>query len=233
MPKFRDIPQFTRNATYAVDVSWQYLPTFYVNHVTEYGLNVSPDFQRGYVWTLSQKVRFIEYILRGGATGKNIYCNSPSWNTLTDMKDYVLVDGKQRLDAVLGFLSNEFPIFGENYCRDYEDTPSMLRSSFRWHVNDLQTRDEVLTWYCDLNSGGTIHSEEELDRVRALKGQPTEIITSEQILESANLNRGPLKVAYMKALEEKSEMEAARTLQASLPQSPSKVKRGKGKHGVR
>ena len=35
-------------------------------------------------------------------------------------------------------------------------------------VNDLQTREEVLQWYLELNSAGTPHSKEELDRVKAL-----------------------------------------------------------------
>jgi hypothetical protein len=35
-------------------------------------------------------------------------------------------------------------------------------------VNDLKTREEVLQWYLDLNSGGVVHTEEELNRVREM-----------------------------------------------------------------
>ena len=58
MPKFSEIPQFTRHAGYMVDVSWDYPPTWYVHHVVDYKLDVSPDFQRGHVWTETQKIRF-------------------------------------------------------------------------------------------------------------------------------------------------------------------------------
>jgi len=36
------------------------------------------------------------------------------------------------------------------------------------NVNDLQTRAEVLQWYIDFNSGGVVHTAEEIARVKAL-----------------------------------------------------------------
>jgi hypothetical protein len=170
MPKFNDIPPFTRNATWSCDVGWDYLPEFYLTHVEEYGLDVQPDFQRAHKWTQEQKTRYIEFVLRGGKTGRDIYTNNPDWQLTAGKGPYVLVDGKHRLDAVFAFLNNEIPAFGHLY-REYED-PKRLRSQggFRWHVNDLQTRDEVLQWYVDLNAGGTPHTGEEIDYVRALQG---------------------------------------------------------------
>lgn len=35
-------------------------------------------------------------------------------------------------------------------------------------VNCLQTRKDMLQWYIDMNSGGTVHSEEEINRVKKL-----------------------------------------------------------------
>ena len=145
--RFADIPRLTRSASYMVHVGLDYLVAHYVRYVEHYGLDVSPDFQRNYVWTLQQKIRFIEYTLRGGTSGLDIYCNSPTWQNGDLGPDYsgtwlVLVDGKQRLDAALGFLNNEFPVFGAFY-REYEDRMRVAQCHFRWHVNDLQTREEV------------------------------------------------------------------------------------------
>lgn len=36
------------------------------------------------------------------------------------------------------------------------------------NVNNLKTREEVLQWYIDFNAGGTVHSKEEIDRVKKL-----------------------------------------------------------------
>ncbi len=195
MPRFRDIPQFTRTANYSVHVGWDYLPFHYAHNVLDYGLNVCPDFQRGYVWTPEQKVRYVEYVLKGGVSGRDIYCNAPGWNSTVSVGDHVLVDGKQRLDAVLGFLNNEFTVFGGNYYRDYTDGLRITQGTFIWHVNDLQTYDEVLQWYLDLNSGGTVHSVEELDRVRSRLGQPYEAPPVEETRIFANLDRDVIRQA--------------------------------------
>ena len=36
------------------------------------------------------------------------------------------------------------------------------------NINNLQTRKEVLQWYIELNSGGTVHTDAEIDRVKKL-----------------------------------------------------------------
>jgi hypothetical protein len=171
MAKFADIKLLTQCSGYCINVGLDYLPQQYLHYVVDYGLEVSPDFQRGNVWTEQQKIRFMEYMLRGGASGLDIYTNCPTWQgvkTGTYENDwYVLVDGKQRLDAALAFLNNEFPIFGAYY-REYTDNPRIIVANFRWHVNTLKTREECLQWYLDLNCGGTIHTDSELDHVRAL-----------------------------------------------------------------
>lgn len=174
-PRFQKIPQFTRDASYAVDVSWTYLKTWLGEiEVDNKSLDMDPDFQRGHVWTREQQVRYCEFILRGGASGKDIQCNCPGWARVTDgtQGPYVLVDGKQRVTAVLAFLDNEFAVFeGQPYggfYRDFADRPDITKAKFRWHVNDLKTRAEVLQWYLDLNTGGTVHADAEITRVRAL-----------------------------------------------------------------
>lgn len=168
--RFSEIPQFTPWGSYAVDISWSRIEAWVNDHVENMGLDLDPDFQRGHVWKPAQKVRYVEFILRGGRTGKDIITNHRHWNTLSTASpgDYVLVDGKQRLEAVRGFMRNEFPVFGDHYRQDFQDEPRITHANFRWHVNDLPTRKEVLQWYLDLNSGGTVHSQAELDRVTKL-----------------------------------------------------------------
>ena len=36
------------------------------------------------------------------------------------------------------------------------------------NVNDLQTKEEVLKWYLQVNDGGTPHSKEEIDKVKQM-----------------------------------------------------------------
>lgn len=167
--RIRDIPQFTRWASYSVDVNWAYLPKYIAESQRDFGLDLEPDFQREYVWTPEQKTRYVEYILRGGTSGRDIHTNHPNWNHGMSGGPYVVVDGKQRISAILGFLNNEVPIFGGTYYQDFEDRlMATSPARVRWHVNDLATREEVLQWYLDLNSGGTVHTQAELDKVRRM-----------------------------------------------------------------
>jgi hypothetical protein len=165
--KFGDVPQFTRSASWQVDISWRDLERW-IESQLEQGLDLDPDFQRGHVWTPQQQTRYVEFIMRGGQSGKDILTNHPNWQTGDPFQGpYVLVDGKQRLAAVLGFLRNQVPAF-EHYFRDYDGSSMRHKLGFKWHVNDLKTRAEVLQWYLDTNFGGTPHTEEELRRIQQL-----------------------------------------------------------------
>jgi hypothetical protein len=169
MPRFQDIPQFTRSGNYEVDVSWEMLENqlkSWDNPESGEKLDMDPDFQRGHVWTEEQQIRYIEFVLRGGYSGNVIYWNNPTWFRGFDQPT-VLVDGKQRLNAVLRFLRNEIKAFG-HYRKEYTDRIDIIRVRFRFVVNDLRTRKEVLQWYLDLNAGGTVHTTDELDKVRNL-----------------------------------------------------------------
>jgi hypothetical protein len=168
MALFANIPQFTACCGGSTTVDWRYLPRHVLQHIEEWELNFDPDFQRGYVWTSTQKKNYVEYALRGGASGRDIWTNCPGWS-LGRTGNYVVVDGKQRVNAVLSWLNNEFPIFDDKYRRDY--TGAMRMTYFNWHVNELETRDAVLRWYCELNAGGTVHDPSEIERVRNLIGK--------------------------------------------------------------
>lgn len=210
MLSFQDIPQFTQFAGYRVNVGWDYLPHHYTHHVKDYSLNVCPDFQRGYVWNLEQKVKYVEYILQGGQSGRELWFNCPDWmGSVRVLNEYVLVDGKQRLDAALGFLNNEFPIFGGNYRRDFTGVLRMCGPGFVWNINTLKTRDECLQWYVDLNRGGTVHTEDEINKVKALMGKGGwEKPTAKEIQELAGLNRKILIEAIAERDERNAKMQA-------------------------
>ena len=189
--KFLDVPKFTRDGSYQVHMG----PEYMIEHVCgdwvrEMGLDLDPDFQRAHVWTRDQQIAYVEYFMRGGKSGRDLYFNHPNW--MGGFKgEFVLVDGKQRIEAFRAFLNNEFPIFdskdldpdavqelvdfcvpGGCYYRDFGGKIGML-DNFVVHVNDLKTRAEVLQWYIDMNSGGTIHTSEDIDKVRQLLREET------------------------------------------------------------
>ena len=165
--RFRDIEQFFQ-ANYAVDVSWTHLEQTLNDYTHNHGLELWPDFQRGHVWTEDQQSAYVEYVLRGGMSGKDIFFNHPGW--MRDWKgNMVCVDGLQRLTAVRLFMANGLRILDQGYTlNDFEDKPDLITARFRFHVNDLRKRKDVLKWYLDFNSGGTVHTQDELDRVQSM-----------------------------------------------------------------
>lgn len=167
--KYSDIPQLTRPASYQVEIAWNYLEHHLIGLQEDFknDFELNPDFQRGHVWTEEQQIAYVEFKLRGGTGSDVIQCNCHGWMGNYDGK-FQLVDGKQRLNAALRFLRNEIPAFGK-YRNEYEDRiPNRIR--FKWTVNDLKTREEVLRWYLEMNSGGTPHTKEELEKVKKMLG---------------------------------------------------------------
>ena len=178
MAKFADIPRFTRDGNYCVDISLDYFPSAMKHYREEYGLDLDVDFQRAHVWSDEQASAFVEHILRGGRGSETIRFNMASWSSGKTPEEHgvtpmVCVDGKQRLTAVERFLNDEIPAFG-SYRSEYTDRPRMVIAGLKFMVNDLATRREVLQWYLDINSGGVAHTETELDKVRALLAEEPE-----------------------------------------------------------
>lgn len=183
--KCEDIKQFTSCGSYCVNMTMEQLVDAIARDEERCGLILDSEFQRGHVWTEKQQIAFIEYFLKGGMSGRDLYFNNPNWYNQrnNEYTDYVCVDGLQRITAVRRFLNNEIPAFGI-YRKDFEDdfffTLDIMHHSFNFHVNDLQTKEEVLNWYVEMNDGGTPHTKEEIDKVKALLEQEKEKSEEEQ-----------------------------------------------------
>lgn len=164
--RYADVPKFTRRGNWEVDVPFTHIERSLASFQEDMGLDLDPDFQRGHVWTREQQTRWVEFLMRGGESNTIIYFNCPCWNHEAPPSPVQIVDGKQRLEAVRAFMRGEVPAFG-SYVHEWD----VLRSTelrLKFNVNDLKTRAQVLTWYLDLNSGGTPHSAEEIQKVRQM-----------------------------------------------------------------
>jgi hypothetical protein len=166
--KFSDILRFTRSPSYKVNADWHFLPT-QLEHWSEKGsaiVDLNPDFQRLHVWTPEQQTAYVEYILKGGMSGRDIYFNCTGWMDKFE-GPFVIVDGKQRIHAAMNFIDNKVPIFGGKYHKDFEGRLPH-EAGFVFHVNDLKTRAEVIQWYLEMNTGGTPHTAEEINKAKKL-----------------------------------------------------------------
>lgn len=134
--------------------------------VDDYNLQLNPDFQRGHVWTEEQQIAYIEFFLKGGKSGRDFYFN-------LNREEYVCVDGLQRTIALTRFVNNEIKVFGQ-YFDEFEFDKFLVeyqtRDEFSVNIyrNNLNSKKEVLEWYVDMNTGGTPHTEEEIERVQKM-----------------------------------------------------------------
>ena len=167
--KFSDIPQFTRDGNWCADFDFNYLIKFIDENIEECALQLNPNFQRGHVWTETQQIKWLEFFLQGGKTSRIIYLNNPSWNGTVapgQYNDFVCVDGLQRLTAIRRFINNEIPVFG-SYYKEFTDS-LRITQSVKVNINDLKSEREVLQWYIDMNTGGTPHTDEEINKVQKM-----------------------------------------------------------------
>lgn len=140
-------------------------------------LDLNPDYQRGAVWTRQQQREFVGFLLDGGecpkiviqryesganapAAFKRNYCELPS----------EVIDGQQRLRAICAWMNGEIdaltPEGDSLWFRDSNEVDRRGLMLMLYYV-DLP-RVERLRYYIKLNRGGTVHTEQEIARVREL-----------------------------------------------------------------
>lgn len=169
-----------REKVWSANFAWNRFQNL-VGFAEDYGpLDLCPDFQRGHVWTESQKTKFIEAALRGALTSREltVQFNCANWEGGSppeggrDLADgFMCLDGLQRITAVNEWIAGKVKPFGLSL-EDLQGTSfDPKRNNFTWvvTVHNFTSRGEMLQHYLDLNSGGTPHSPEEIERVRGLR----------------------------------------------------------------
>lgn len=175
--RWSDFPRFPR-VCYAVEINWRYVEAHLESEIAQ-GLDLDPDYQRAHVWTDEQRRMYLEHVIQGGETGRTLIAVTTKWNRYPT-PNYSLLDGKQRLETVRMFMRNEIAIFGGLNGRSegwrFEDIegPTGVDQRFTWHVVEVSTRADVLRLYLKINAGGTPHTSQELDKVRAMLSQEKE-----------------------------------------------------------
>lgn len=85
---------------------------FLIKYISENQIDLNPPYQRDYVWIIEQKQSFITALIQGKTTLKPTYLYN---NVPVNEPMYEVLDGKQRINAVLSYLKNEFDINGLYY----------------------------------------------------------------------------------------------------------------------
>ncbi|ASV44327.1 hypothetical protein PBI_SCTP2_312 [Salicola phage SCTP-2] len=120
-----------------------------------------PEFQRPSVWTLDQKVSYIETIWCRQASGSFVIVEEKPGSGLPFQG--CIIDGQQRLEALEEYVNDEFKVYGYYW----SELTNIDRRSFKLTrnipVQSIRLYDEskLRELYNKLNFAGTPHKESE------------------------------------------------------------------------
>lgn len=135
---------------------------------------LDPPFQRGSVWTKEQKIAWIETILDDlpvpaifinqfgyNSFGPNAYAGPPGYE-----RREIVIDGRQRIEAILDFLQSKIRVRGELWCEQTEIFRRKVLMGFTCSVitTTFSTMRECAELYLKLLKCGTAHTAEEIKK---------------------------------------------------------------------
>jgi hypothetical protein len=164
--------------------------------------SLQPDFQRGHVWDEPRQQAYVENFLRRNASALFRF-NCPAAagvprTTQGDVNpyDFVCIDGLQRLTALIKYQHGDLQVFGGLTVDDMKDTDFDTKRfgiTSEIEVFDFHWREELLDYYIALNSGGVVHAEAEIDRVKALRDQAHDTRKSQQTATAPAPKKAPAR----------------------------------------
>lgn len=123
-----------------------------------------PSWQRQLVWTKEQKRSFIESVFLGYDLG-SVMINSYEdvGDGLTRPMSDILIDGQQRVSALLGFINNEFDYAGF-YWKDLNrrEQRRFLEREMGKRMTECYDEEELRKVYNHLNFSGVRHEQSEM-----------------------------------------------------------------------
>lgn len=163
-------------SNYAVDFQMHRLKPQFATYAEDYGsFEYCPDFQRGHVWTRDKQIAFIEAIAKNSISKSllTITLNCPDFEDdreKGDLSGFCIIDGLQRVTAIQEFVEGKFKVFGDTVGYgdfDYSSF-SYKRISIRVQVFTFKWKKDLLKYYIAINSGGVVHADTEIERVKKL-----------------------------------------------------------------
>jgi len=138
-------------------------------HYYHSGFNMDTDYQRGNVWTKDDKVKLIDSIFHNVDIGKFVFIHKKNI-----MEKVEVLDGKQRLTALIEFKERRFTYQGLNYDQlHWKDKNHFDHYPISWgDVNSGNfsepTDEQKYRYFLRLNTGGKVQDPGHIKKVEAL-----------------------------------------------------------------
>jgi hypothetical protein len=128
-----------------------------------FGLNLDPEYQRGYVWEQEDKEKLIDSIFNNVDIGKFVFIHK---GYAADYM-YEVLDGKQRVSAIIDFYENRFPYKGK-YFNDLSYLDRTHFENYRISMATVKRCDEQFVYrlFIALNTTGKPIDEEHINKIK-------------------------------------------------------------------
>lgn len=116
---------------------------------------ILPPFQRPPVWSQEQRTALVESLWDGVPIGAYVV----NQTTLGNPCDQWLLDGQQRIGAILGYIRGEFPVYGHLFTDlDRPEQLGFLMRPLAYLETNIETEAHCRLVYNRLAFGGTAHT---------------------------------------------------------------------------
>lgn len=133
----------------------------------ETGLDMNPEYQRGNVWTLEQKILLIDSIFKNVDIGKFTIIRRPFREKQEHY--YEVLDGKQRITAIAEFFEGRFTYKGLKYRElHWKDQIHFKNYAVSYAEIEPLTKEQKYRYFLKLNTTGVPHDSEHLDKVHEM-----------------------------------------------------------------
>ncbi len=131
-----------------------------------FGLNMNPSYQRDYVWSQEDKVALIDSIFNRCDIGRFVFVRLEE-----GIYNYEILDGKQRLSAIIEFVEDRFQYKGRFFSELSKTDQYMFGSSGVMYA-DIEdrglTEKAKMEIFVRINSFGKVMDKDHLDKVRTI-----------------------------------------------------------------
>lgn len=131
------------------------------------GINMDPDYQRGFVWDDTDRELLIDSIFNNIGIGTFVLARTPDYMYFDEHFGYEIIDGKQRLSTIISFYENRFPYRGK-FFNDLstDDQRFFLRTDIQIAKISQYNKSEILKYFIILNKTG---KKMDLDHIKKIE----------------------------------------------------------------
>jgi len=131
------------------------------------GLDLNPDYQRELVWSEEQKVALIDSIFRNIDIGKFTIIRRKFREDLDHY--YEILDGKQRIQALIDFYECRFKYKGKTYNDlHWRDRLHFQHYIINWAESEPMTDEQKYRYFLKLNVSGVPIAKKHIDKVHKM-----------------------------------------------------------------